>query len=75
MLKTVLVTGSIAIFVGFAGSLLTLFGRGTLSSEYVEFAVALILFVVILIGSYWFVIWPPDRNTLKDLAKETEPRS
>ena len=49
--------------VGFAGSLLTLFGGGTLSSEYVEFAVALILFVVILIGSYWFVMWPPDRNT------------
>ena len=63
MLKTVLVTGSIAIIVGFAGSLLTLFGGGTLISEYVEFALALILFVVILIGSYWFVMWPPDRNT------------
>jgi hypothetical protein len=50
MLKTVLVTGSIGMVVGFAGSLLTLFGGGTLSSEYVEFAVALILFVVILIG-------------------------
>ncbi len=62
MLKTVLVTGSIAIIVGFAGSLLTLFGGGTLSSEYVEFAMALILFVVILIGSYWFVMWPPNKN-------------
>ena len=62
MLKTVLVTGSIGMAVGFAGSLLTLFGGGTLTSEYVEFAVALILFVVILIGSYWFVMWPPDRN-------------
>ncbi len=62
MLKTVLVTGSIAIIVGFAGSLLTLFGGGTLSSEYVEFALALILFVVILIGSYWFVMWPPNKH-------------
>ena len=63
MLKAVLVTGSIVMVVGFAGSLLALFGGGVLSSEYVEFAVALILFVVILIGSYWFVMWPPDRNT------------
>jgi hypothetical protein len=62
MLKTVLVTGSIAIIVGFAGSLLTLFGRASLSTEYMKFAVALILFLVILIGSYWFVWWPPNKN-------------
>jgi hypothetical protein len=42
MLKTVLVTGSIGMVVGIASSLLTLFGGGTVSSEYVEFAVALI---------------------------------
>jgi hypothetical protein len=62
MLKSVLVTSSIAIIVGFAGSLLTLFGGGSLSTEYMKFAVALILFVVILIGSYWFVMWPPNKN-------------
>jgi hypothetical protein len=62
MLKTVLVTRSIGMVIGFAGSLLTLFGGGSLSSEYVEFAMALILFVLILIGSHWFLMWPPDKN-------------
>jgi hypothetical protein len=62
MLKTVLVTGSIAIIVGFAGSLLTLFGGASLSTEYMKSAVALILFLVILIGSYWFAWWPPNKN-------------
>ena len=62
MLKTVLVTGSIAIIIGFAGSLLTLFGGASLRTEYVKFAVALILFLVILIGSYWFVWWPSNKK-------------
>ena len=59
MLKTILITGSIGMFVGFAGTLLTLFGGGTIRVEYLEFAVALLLFLVILIGAYWFVIGEP----------------
>jgi hypothetical protein len=59
MLRTILITGSIGMVVGFAGTLLTLFGGGSIRVEYVEFAVALLLFLVMLIGAYWFVIGEP----------------
>ncbi len=59
MLKTILIAGSIGMVVGFAGTLLTLFGDGSIRVEYLEFAVALLLFLVILIGSYWFVVGEP----------------
>jgi hypothetical protein len=59
LLKTILITGSIGMVIGFAGTLLTLFGGGSIRVEYVEFAVALLLFLVMLIGSYWFVISEP----------------
>jgi hypothetical protein len=36
-----------------------LFGGGSIRVEYLEFAVALLLFLVILIGAYWFVIGEP----------------
>ena len=42
--------------IGFAGTLLTLFGGGSVRVEYLEFAVALLLFLVMLIGAYWFVV-------------------
>ena len=44
--------------VGFSGTLLTLFG-GTIRMEYLEFAVALLLFLVFVIGAYWFVVGEP----------------
>ena len=56
MLKTILITGSTGMVVGFTGTLLTLFGGGSIRMEYLEFAVALLLFLVMLIGAYWFVI-------------------
>ncbi len=59
MLRTILITGSIGMVVGFAGTLLTLFGGGSIRVEYLEFAVALLLFLVMLIGAYWFVIGAP----------------
>ena len=59
MLRTILITGSIGMVVGFAGTLLTLFGGSTIRMEYLEFAVALLLFLVMLIGAYWFVISEP----------------
>ena len=31
-------------------------------SEYVQFAAAMVLFVSILIGSYWFVVFGPERS-------------
>ena len=62
MLKTVLITGSIGMVVGFGGTLLSLFGGGSVRIEYLEFAVALLLFLVILIGSYWFVMVKPGED-------------
>ena len=59
MLKTILITGSIGMVVGFAGTLLTLCGGGSVRVEYLEFAVALLLFLVIVIGAYWFVVGEP----------------
>ena len=62
MLKTILITGSIGMVVGFAGTLLALFGGGSIRVEYLEFAVALLLFVVMLVGAYWFVINEPGKR-------------
>ena len=62
MLKTILITGSIGMVVGFAGTLLTLFGNGSIRVEFLEFAVALLLFLVMLIGSYWILAAPPSAN-------------
>lgn len=33
-------------------------------SEYIQFAAAIILMVVILIGSYWFVIYSPAGRSI-----------
>jgi hypothetical protein len=62
MMKTILITGSIAMVVGFSGTLLTLFGPNTVEAQYVKFAIMVLLFLVILIGSYWFVMVPPGRE-------------
>ena len=55
MLKTILITGAIGMVVGFGGTLMSLFGGGTFLMEYLEFVVMLVLFLVMLIGAYWFV--------------------
>jgi hypothetical protein len=62
VIKTLLITGSIAMVVGLSGTLLDLFGGGTLAMEYLGFAVLVVLFVAILIGSYWFVMIKPPEN-------------
>ena len=62
MIKTILITGSIAMVVGFSGTLLTLFGPNTLGAQYAKFTIMLLLFLVIVVGSYWFVMVPPGRE-------------
>ena len=62
MIRTISITVAIAMVVGFSGTLLTLFGPKTQAAEYLKFAMMLLLFVVILIGSYWFVMVPTGRN-------------
>jgi hypothetical protein len=70
LLKPILITGSIGMVVGFSGTLLTLFGGGSIRVEYVEFAVALLLFLVMLIGAYWFVISEPGKREERQPKKK-----
>jgi hypothetical protein len=72
MLKTILITGSIAMVVGFSGTLLTLFGPNTLNAQYIKFAIMLVLFLVILVGSYWFVMVPPGRGRQQGERQQRE---
>ena len=65
MIKTILITGTIGMIVGFGGTLMSLFGGGTLLMEYLEFVVMLVLFVVMLIGAYWFVMVNPSQEVKK----------
>jgi hypothetical protein len=72
MMKTVLIAGSIALVVAFCITLLTLFGPATQAAEYLKFAMMLLLFVVILIGSYWFVMVPSGRNGRRENPTGTD---
>jgi len=65
MLKRVLTTGSIGMVVGFGGTLVSLCGGGRVGMKYLEFVVALVLFLVMLIGSYWFVMVEPGKDKKK----------
>ena len=62
MIKTLLITVPIALVVGLSGTVLTLFGPNTLNAQYLKFAIMLVLFLVMLVGSYWFVMVPPGRE-------------
>ena len=74
MMKTVLIAGPIALLLALCGALLTLFGPKTPAAEYeyLKFAVMLILFLVILIGSYWFVMVPSGRNGRRENSTGTD---
>ena len=69
MIKTLLITVPIALVVGLSGTVLTLFGPNTLNAQYLKFAIMLLLFLVMLVGSYWFVMVPPGRERQE---RETE---
>jgi len=72
IMKTLLVTVPIAMVVGFSGTLLTLFGPNTVEAQYVKFAIMLLLFLVMLVGSYWFVMVPRGRNGRGDNSSGRE---
>jgi hypothetical protein len=61
MLRTVITTGAISFAILAVILFLTVMVGATLDAEYVEFALALAMFLVILIGSYWFVVRGPGR--------------
>ena len=56
MIRTVLITGAIAFVILAVMLVLPLLARPTLSTEYIEFVLALGMFLVIIVGSYWFVV-------------------
>jgi hypothetical protein len=72
MIKTLLITVPIALVVGLSGTVLTLFGPNTLGAQYVKFAIMLLLFLVMLVGSYWFVMVPPGRERQERERQERE---
>jgi hypothetical protein len=72
IMKTVLITGSLALVGVLCIILLTLFGPITVASEYVEFAIMMVLFLAILIGSYWFVMVPSGRNGGRENPSDTD---
>jgi len=67
-----LITVPIALVVGLSGTVLTLFGPNTLEAQYVKFAIMLLLFLVMLVGSYWFVMVPPGRERQERERQERE---
>jgi hypothetical protein len=61
MLRTVVITGAISFAILSAILFLTVVVGASLDTEYLEFALALAMFLVILVGSYWFVVRGPGR--------------
>ena len=72
IMKTVLITGSIAFVGVLCVILLTLFGPTTVTSQYVKFTIIVVLFLAILIGSYWFVMVPSGRNGGTENPSDTD---
>jgi hypothetical protein len=72
IMKTVLITGSIAMVVVLCVILLTLFGPTTVASQYVKFAIMMVLFLAILIGSHWFVMVPSGRSGGRENPSDTD---
>ncbi len=62
MVRTVIITGAIALALLGAIIVITLVSAPTPGAEYVEFALSLAMFLVILLGSYlWIVRGPGSR--------------
>jgi uncharacterized membrane protein len=66
MMKTLLITVPIAMLVGFTGTLFTLFGPNTLEAQYLKFAIMLVLFLIIMVGCYWFLVVPSESNARRE---------
>jgi hypothetical protein len=62
MLRTVVITGAVSFAILAVILFLTLSAGAGLDTEYLEFALALAMFLVILVGSYWFVVRGPGRH-------------
>jgi hypothetical protein len=61
VLRTVVITGAVSFAILAVILFLTLTVGATLQTEYLEFALALAMFLVIIVGSYWFIVRGPGR--------------
>ncbi len=57
-----IITGVIAVALLISIVVITLVGEATIGSEYVEFALALAMMLVILLGSYLWIVRGPGRR-------------
>ena len=47
-------------------------GEETALSEYLQFALLMVLFVAVLLGSYWFVLYSPGSPTREQRERQFE---
>jgi hypothetical protein len=59
MLRTVITTGVFAIAILVVNLVLEWVAGANQNIEYLQFGLSLLMFVVIFIGSYWFVVRGP----------------
>lgn len=59
MLRTVIITGAITIAILVVILVVELVAGTAQNIEYLQFGLTLLLFLVIIVGSYWFVVRGP----------------
>jgi hypothetical protein len=59
MLRTVIITGVLAFAILVVIAVLEWVAGNAQNSEYLQFGLSLLVFLVIIIGSYWFVVRGP----------------
>jgi hypothetical protein len=59
MLRTVIITGVLAFAILVVIAVLEWVAGNAQNSEYLQFGLSLLMFLVIIIGSYWFVVRGP----------------
>ncbi len=62
MVRTVIIVGAIALALLVSIFVITLVSAPTTGAEYIEFALALAMFLVILLGSYLWIVYGPGRR-------------
>jgi heme/copper-type cytochrome/quinol oxidase subunit 4 len=62
MLRTVIITGAISFAILAVIQFLTITAGAAIETEYLEFALTMLMFLVILVGSYWFIVRGPGRR-------------
>jgi heme/copper-type cytochrome/quinol oxidase subunit 4 len=62
MLRTVIITGAASFAILAVILFLTFSSGAAIGTEYLEFALTMLMFGVILVGSYWFIVRGPGRR-------------